>query len=193
MSVAEFYADVMIALNELGVGTAIRTMPCEIADCIAFDEDTVHASYDADAANRFWRVLLAAHEVLGAFPHRLSRQIEPGAFFLGLVRSGGDAVFRAARAAPPRRRAASARCGGAGGLFARGVERGLLAGLARAGRYAAFYSYAYPAPEGFAAAKVKPDAAFFSKELGEFILPYDAVRESARPRRDADGIFAEHV
>ncbi len=134
VSVAEFYADVMIALKELGIAVAIRTMPCEIADCIPFEQDTVHASYDAGAAQRFWRVLLAAHEVLGAFPHRLSRQNEPGAFFLGLVRSGGDAVLGAARAAPPRRRAASAQFGRARGLFARGVERGLLAGLARAGR-----------------------------------------------------------
>ena len=70
----------------------------------------------------------------GAFPHRLSRQSEPGAFLLGQLRSGGDAVFRAARAAPSRRRAASARRGGARGLFARGVERGLLAGRRRTGR-----------------------------------------------------------
>ena len=57
----------------------------------------------------------------------------------------------------------------------------------------AFYSYAYPAPAGFAAAKVKPAAAFCSKELGEFLLPYDAMRERARSRRDADGILAEHL
>ena len=59
--------------------------------------------------------------------------------------------------------------------------------------YPAFYSYAYPAPEGFAAARGAPGAAFFSKELGEFILPYDAVRTARDPRRRADGIPAEHL
>ena len=70
MPVAEFYAEVMIALTELGIAAAIRTMPCEIADCIPFDEDTVHAAYDADAAQRFWRVLLRGARRDGAFPHR---------------------------------------------------------------------------------------------------------------------------
>jgi hypothetical protein len=48
--------------------------------------------------------------------------------------------------------------------------------------YPAFYSYAYPAPDGFANAKVAPAEAFFSAELGEFILPYDAMRTAADPR-----------
>ena len=184
VSVAEFYADVMIALNELGLGTAIRTMPCEIPNCIAFDEDTVHASYDAAAANRFWRVLSRAHRGARAFPHRLSRQNEPGAFFLGLVRSGGDAVLGAARAAPPRRRAASARCGGARGLFARGVERGLLAGLARAGRVCGVLFLRLSGAGGLLRRHaLSPTRRFSRKELGEFILPYDAVREAAIPTR----------
>ena len=75
----------MIALKELGLAIAINTMPCEIADAIPFDQDTVHAAYDADAAHRFWRVLLARAPSAGAFPHRLPRQSEPGAFLLGLA------------------------------------------------------------------------------------------------------------
>ncbi|MGB7456715.1 MAG: DUF5996 family protein, partial [Pseudolabrys sp.] len=67
MSVAEFYEDIMIALRELGIESPIKTMPCEIADCIPFEQDTVHAAYDADYANRFWRVLLAAQEVFAHF------------------------------------------------------------------------------------------------------------------------------
>ncbi len=181
VSVAEFYADVTIALKELGIAVAIRTMPCEIPDAIPFDEDTVHASYDAGAAQRFFRALLCASRVLGAFPHRLSRQNEPGAFLLGLVRSGGDAVFRPACAAPSRRRAASARRGGARGLFARGVERGLLAGRARAGGIRGVLFLCLSGAAGFAAAKVTPAAAFFSKDLGEFILPYDVVRLASDP------------
>jgi hypothetical protein len=65
--VAEFYADMMIALRELGIAVTIRTMPCEIADCIPFDQDTMHASYDPDYARRFWRVLSSAHEVFSHF------------------------------------------------------------------------------------------------------------------------------
>ena len=134
MTVAEFYEDVKIALRELGVAVRIMTMPCEIPDCMPFEEDTLHASYDAGYANRFWRVLLAANEVFCAFPHRLSRQDEPRAFLLGQFRSGCDALFRPRRAAPSRRRAASAEFRGAGGLFARSVERRFLAGRRRADR-----------------------------------------------------------
>ena len=67
MMVAEFYADLFIALVELGVDLSINTTPCEIADCVPFDRDSTHAAYDRDAANRFWRVLLAAHEVFARF------------------------------------------------------------------------------------------------------------------------------
>ncbi len=67
MSVVEFYEDLMIALRELGIETSISTMPCEIADCIPFEQDTVHAAYDADYANRFWRVLLTAQEIFAHF------------------------------------------------------------------------------------------------------------------------------
>src|SRR4249920_1156031 len=108
MSVAEFYAGLMAALRELGIDVMITTMPCEIADCIPFEQDTLHAAYDADYANRFWRVLLAASEVM--------------------------ALFRADRAETSGRRAAPAGLGRAGGLFARGVERRLLAGWRRADR-----------------------------------------------------------
>ena len=188
MPVAEFYADVMIALKELGLEITINPMPSEIADCIPFDQDTMHASYDADYANRFWRVLLRAHEVFAHFRTGFLGKDQPGAFLLGQLRSGGDAVFRAQRAAPSRRRAASARRGGAGGLFARGPSAGFWPG-GGAIDYPAFYSYAYPAPEGFAAAKVKPAEAFFSKELGEFILPYDAVRNA----RDPDSALMEFL
>ena len=120
---------------------------------VPFSEDRVHASYDRRLRQPLLARAAARARGARAFPHRLSRQGEPGAFLLGQLRSGGDALFRAARAAPSRRRAASARRRRARGLFARGVERGLLAGPAGPVDYPAFYSYAYPAPEGFAAAQ----------------------------------------
>ena len=152
---------VMIALEQLGIAVAIRTMPCEIPDCIAVRPGhracLLRCRRCATGSGACcWRASRA-----GAFPHGVPRQGEPGAFLLGLVRSGGDAVLGAACATPSRRRAASARRGGARGLFARGVERRLLAGRPGPIDYPAFYSYAYPAPDGFAAAKVKPAAAFF--------------------------------
>ena len=81
--VAEFYADVMIALKELGIAAAIRPVPCEIPNCIPFDEDTVHAAYDADAAQRFWRVLLAAHDVMAHFRTGFLGKTSPVHFFWG--------------------------------------------------------------------------------------------------------------
>ncbi len=181
VSVAEFYANVMIALNELGLGTAIRTMPCEIPNCIAFDEDTVHASYDAGAANRFWRVLLAAHEVLAHFRTGFLGKTSPVHFFWG---SFDLAVTRFSGRRAPRHPGGVPHLPDAVAREAYSHEvssAGFWPGSPGPVEYAAFYSYAYPAPEAFAAARVKPDAAFFSKELGEFILPYDAVRESSDP------------
>src|ERR1700687_4784441 len=61
--VAELYSDLLIALSELGIAVRIDAMPNEIPDAIPFGEDRVHAAYDPDFANRFWRVLLRAHEV----------------------------------------------------------------------------------------------------------------------------------
>ena len=182
MSVAEFYADVMHMLADLGIAVRINEMPNEIPDAVPFQEDRAHASYDRDYAQRFWRVLLASHDVFAHFRTGFLGKVSPVHFFWGSFRPRGDALFRPPRAAASRRRAEPARCRRARGLFARGVERRLLAGR-RAIDYAAFYSYAYPAPDGFASAPVKPADAFFSKELGEFILPYDAVRTAREPER----------
>ena len=151
----------------------------------------MHASYDRDYANRFWRVLAASQRGVRAIPHRLPRQGEPGAFLLGQLRSRGDALFRPQRAAPSRRRAEPARRRRAGGLFARSVERGLLAGRRARSTIRRYYSYAYPAPEGFRdGAGAAGGRRSSHKELGEFILPYDAVRTAADPRRGADGFPA---
>ena len=180
MPVAEFYAGVMIALKELDIAAAIRTTPCEIPNCIPFDEDTVHAAYDADAARRFWRVLLAAHDVMAHFRTGFLGKTSPVHFFWG---SFDLAVTRfSGRRAPPHP-------GGVPHLPDAVAREAYSHEVSSAGfwpgggaiDYPAFYSYAYPAPDGFAAAKVKPAAAFFSKELGEFLLPYDAVRSARDP------------
>ena len=133
-SVAEFYESLMIALRELGIDVRITTMPCEIADCIPFEQDTLHAAYDAGYANRFWRVLLSTSEVFAHFRTGFLGKTSPVHFFWG---SFDLAVTRfSGRAAPrhPGRSAASAECRGTGGLFARGFERRFLAGWRRADR-----------------------------------------------------------
>jgi len=181
MMVAEFYADLFIALVELGVDISIRTMPCEIPNCTPFDQDSLHAAYDRDYANRFWRVLLAAHEVFSHFRTGFLGKASPVHFFWG---SFDLAVTRfSGRRAPLHP-------GGVPHLPDAVAQEAYSHEVSSAGFWpggggpveeAAFYSYAYPAPEGFAAAKVTPAAAFFAKELGEFILPYDAVRGAPDP------------
>jgi Family of unknown function (DUF5996) len=189
MSVAEFYQDVMIALRELGIDVRMNTMPCEIADCIPFEQDTLHAAYDGDYANRFWRVLLSANEVFAHFRTGFLGKASPVHFFWG---SFDLAVTRfSGRAAPLHP-------GGVPHLPDAVAQEAYSHEVSSAGfwpggggpiGYAAFYSYAYPAPDGFAAATVKPKEAFFSKELGEFLLPYDALRKA----RDPDAALMEFL
>jgi len=187
--VAEFYEDVMIALRELGIEVRITTMPCEIADAIPFEQDTLHKAYDADYAHRFWRVLLSASEVFAHFRTAFLGKTSPVHFFWG---SFDLAVTRFSGRAAPRHP------GGVPHLPNTVAQEAYSHEVSSAGfwpggggpiDYAAFYSYAYPAPEGFGAAKVKPAQAAFSKELGEFLLPYDAVRAA----RDPDATLMEFL
>ena len=181
MPVAEFYAALMAALRELGIAVAITTMPCEIADAVPFEQDVAHSSYDADTAQRFWRVLVSAHEVFSAFRTGFLGKASPVHFFWG---SFDLAVTRfSGRRAPPHP-------GGVPHLPDSVAREAYSHEVSSAGFWpggggpvqeAAFYSYAYPAPEGFSAAKVKPAAAYFSQELGEFLLPYEAMRSAADP------------
>jgi len=180
MSVAEFYEDVMIALRELGIDVRIDTMPCEIAECVPFEQDMLHAAYDADCANRFWHVLSATGEVFAHFRTGFLGKASPVHFFWG---SFDLAVTRfSGRRAPLHP-------GGVPRLPDTVVQEAYSHEVSSAGfwpgggliDYAAFYSYAYPAPDGFAAAAVTPRNAFFNKELGEFLLPYDAIRTTRDP------------
>jgi hypothetical protein len=179
-SVAKFYAAVMAALAELGIDVTIDETPNELPEPIRFSQDQQHASYDPDAARRFSKVLVSADRVFKQFRTGFLGKASPVHFFWG---SFDLAVTRfSGRRAPPHpggvphlpddvaREAYSHEVSSAGFWPGGGVID-----------YPAFYSYAYPAPDGFAAAKVRPDAAFFSQELGEFILPYDAVRTAANP------------
>ncbi|TPI13109.1 hypothetical protein FJW06_14935 [Mesorhizobium sp. B4-1-3] len=179
-TVAEFYDEVLVALDELGLTTPIFGRPSEIADGIPFEQDRVHASYDRDYANRFWRILLSTHEVLSRFRTGFLGKVSPvhffwGGFDLAVTRFSGKRAPRHPGGIPHlpdaiTREAYSHEVSSAGFWPGGGLID-----------YAAFYSYAYPSPEGYASAAVQPQQAFFSKEFGEFLLPYDEVRQAGSP------------
>lgn len=178
-SVADFHASVMEALAGLGIHITIRQQPCEIPDAIPFGQDRTHASYDAVSANRFWRVLLVADRVLKRFRTGFIGKSSPVHFFWG---SFDLAVTRfSGRRAPLF-------TGKAPGVSAQIMQEAYSHEVSSAGFWpggagsdALFYSYAYPPPDGFKEATVRPPAAGFSEALGEFVLPYDAVRRASDP------------
>ena len=173
-SVAAFYAKFMAALGALGITVAIETKPQEIADAIPFEQDTRHASYDPEYAHRFWRILLSSAIVLNEFRSDFIGKCSPvhffwGSFDLACTRFSG-------RPAPPRKGVIS------GDAYSHEV---ISAGFWPGGGaidVPAFYSYTVPMPPGLPEARVRPAAAFWSTELGEFILRYDDVRGAASPR-----------
>jgi hypothetical protein len=178
--VAEFYAEVMAALAELGLPVQIHTTPNEIPDAIPFEQDRQHHAYDPAAANRFWRVLVQVARVFTIFRARFIGKCSPVHFFWG---SFDLAVTRfSGRVAPPH----------PGGVphmpdwvareaYSREVSSaGFWPGNASVPE-AVFYSYAYPEPPGFRDAAVAPPGARFDQRLGEFVLPYETVRQSASP------------
>jgi hypothetical protein len=179
-TIADFYALVMAALAALRIPVRITELPSEIADAIPFGRDRTHGAYDADYAQRFWRVLVSADRVLKRFRTGFIGKASPVHFFWG---SFDLAVTRfSGRRAPPHP-------GGVPGLSDAVVREAYSHEVSSAGfwpgggaiDYAAFYSYAYPEPDGFRTAAVAPATAAFNGALGEFLLPYDAVRTAPDP------------
>ena len=181
-SVAAFYRRLMSELSALGLGVAIHRKPNEVAEAIPFDQDEVHRSYDSAYANRFWRILVQADRVFAGFRALFIGKCSPVHVFWG---APDLAVTRfSGRRAPEHP-------GGIPNLPDRVAREAYSHEVSSAGfwpgggpvPHAAFYSYAYPEPPGFAEAAVRPQGAFYSAELREFILPYDVVRESSSPDR----------
>jgi Family of unknown function (DUF5996) len=174
-SVAEFYKTFMAALAELGVIVKIWTTPCEIPDPIPFEQDHIHAAYDPEAVNKFWRILVWVDQVFKEFRAGFLGKVSPVHFFWG---SFDLAVTRfSGRRAPERpgadsitREAYSHEVSSAGFWPGGGDIQG-----------PAFYSYAAPEPSGFAQQHVRPAAAFYHPQLKEFLLMYDDVRASPSP------------
>jgi len=179
-TVADFYRELFGRLGALGLDIRIRTLPSEIPDAIPFELDREHGAYEAEHAIRFWRVLVQADRLLKQFRTGFIGKASPVHFFWG----GFDlaATRFSGRRAPPHpggvphlpdwvtREAYSHEVSSCG--FWPGGE---------AMPQPVFYAYAYPEPEGFRTSRVQPPAARYNADLGEFLLPYDDVRESASP------------
>ena len=179
-SVAGFYESVMAALKELGIAVEIDDMPSELPDPIRFSQDNTHASYDPGAVRRFFRILVSADRVFKQFRTGFLGKASPVHFFWG---SFDLAVTRFSGRRAPRHPGGVPNLPDDVACEAYSHEESSAGFWPGSGAidYPAFYSYAYPEPAGFRATKVKSEAAFFSEALGEFILPYDAVRNAARP------------
>ena len=175
--VAEFYRIVMGMLGEMGLPVRIWPVPVEIPEPIPFEQDTVHHSYDPEAASRFWRVLLQVHRVFTESRGGFVGKASPSHFFWG---SFDLAVTRfSGRPAPPREGPAFMREAYSHEVISHGFWPGSGPVLEPA-----FYAYAVPEPDGLKTASVRPAAAFYHSGMGEFILPYEAVRTAASPERE---------
>ncbi|MET9201392.1 DUF5996 family protein [Gordonia sp. NPDC003585] len=176
--VADFYRDVMAMLDDLGLSTEIWEMPVEIPGAIAFDEDREHVAYDPDAVHRFWLALVQIDRVFEIFRARFIGKVSPSHFFWG---AADLAVTRFSGREAPKHPGGAPNCGPEVMWEAYSHE------VSSAGYWPGpdgegyFYSYAYPEPEGFTAAPVAPSSAYFDAGLGEFLLPYTAVREADDP------------
>ena len=181
-TVADFYAEYKDALKALGVVAKIWPMPVEVANPVRFDRDTVHGSYDAEAATRFHEVLMRVDAVLKRFATGFQGKISPVHFFWGsfdlcCTRFSGRVAGGPPRPDKIQREAYSHEV----------ISAGWWPGNGGYGA-AAFYCYAAPVPEGLAGKPVRPGA--WDAPLGEFILKYDEVRASASPE-DALMCFLE--
>jgi Family of unknown function (DUF5996) len=178
-AVSDFHRRVMGLLEQLAIVVRINDTPNEISNPVPFSRDHLHAAYDPRAAHAFWRVLVQADRIFKLFRSSFLGKVSPVHFFWG---SFDLAVTRfSGRAAPQHP-------GGVPGLPDAVVREAYSHEVSSAGFWpgneafprAAFYSYAYPEPSGFRDASV-PSGAYFEQSLGEFILPYEAVRAAAEP------------
>lgn len=177
-SVANFYGELMAILDDLGLHTDIWTMPVEIEGAIPFDTDDVHTAYDADRVRDFWLALVQMDRVFTEFRARFVGKSSPVHLFWGAL---DLAVTRFSGRGAPLHPGGAPNCGpfvmheayshevSSAGYWPGGDGEGV------------FYSYAYPEPSGFRDAVVGPPPAHFDDALGEFVLPYEAVRTALDP------------
>jgi len=177
-SVASFYKATMAALDDLGVHVKILARPVEVATAIPFEQDEQHSAYDADAAHRFWGVLLGAHRVMARFRARFVGKASPVHYFWG----GADlAASRFSGRSAPKHPGGVPNCADWVQELAYSHEVSSCGYWPGGGGEGCFYSYVYPQPQGFAHWPVQPAAAHYDHTMGEFILPYASVRTAEDP------------
>lgn len=179
-TVVDFYRALMALMSDCGLEVRINRTPNEVTDPIPFDEDRVHRAYDPGAVERFWRALLQIDRVLRLFRSAFLGKVSPVHFFWG---SFDLAVTRfSGRPAPILKNSAA-------GLPLAVAQEAYSHEVSSAGFWpggsgvedASFYSYAYPQPAGFADSQVQPEQAYYHEGLGQFLLPYEVVRNSTSP------------
>ncbi|GIF24062.1 hypothetical protein BJ973_004675 [Actinoplanes tereljensis] len=176
--VAEFYAQTMAALTELGVPTSIHAVPNEVENAIPFAEDNTHAAYDPEAAQKFWRQLLRAERAMSGLRTEFYGKASPVHFFWGAM----DLAYSrfSGRIAPPHP-------GGAPNCPPSVMREGYSHELASCGFWpgggdeGAFYAYAYPEPAGYADLDGLPEGAYYDRAMGEYLLPYESVAGAPDP------------
>jgi len=177
MPVAEFYAATKAALAEVGIDVPIVARPNEVDPAIPFADDFGHASYDPAAVHAFWLQLVQAQRVLTDFRAGFGGKVSPVHFFWGAI---DLAVTRFSGRPAPQHPGGVPNCPDHVMIEGYSHEISSAGFWPGGGAEGAFYSYAYPAPEGFSDAPV-PAPAYFDHALGEFILPCEAVRTAADP------------
>jgi hypothetical protein len=179
-SVADFYHAVMTALKDLDIEVSIWTMPQEIADPIPFDRDDRYFAYDPESARHFWQILVQVDRMMTVFRSEFIGKSSPVHFFWG---SFDLAVTRfSGRTAPQHP-------GGVPGMADWVTREAYSHEVSSCGFWAGggevtepvFYAYAYPQPEGYSTYPIQPKEAFYHPQLGEFILPYETVRQTVDP------------
>jgi len=179
-SVADFYQDVMGTLRGMGIEVRIWTMPQEVQEPIPFEQDYKHAAYDPEYAQRLWRILVQVDRIMTAFRSRFIGKCTPVHFFWG---SFDLAVTRfSGRRAPEHP-------GGVPNMADWVTREAYSHEVSSCGFWPGggavvdpvFYAYAYPTPEGFQDYSIQPKEAFYSSQMGEFVLPYEAVRQAENP------------
>jgi hypothetical protein len=180
MSVADFYAGFMERLRQLGIDVHIWTMPSEIANAVPFEEDRTHAQYDAEYATRFHQALVRSARLMTDFRTRFTGKASPvhffwGSFDLAVTRFSGHTAPRPTSVIPNVASWVMTEA------YSHEVSScGFWPGNGGYGR-AAFYVYAYPEPQGYGDTRLSASEGFYDKTIGQFILPYDAVRDARDP------------
>ena len=178
--VADFYAEYVATLRALGVEVALKPSPVEVPVAIPFAEDREHAAYDAGAVNRCWRILLQTDRVLKRFRGRFLGKASPVHFFWG---SFDLAATRFSGRQAPRHGGGAPNCPDYVMVEAYSHECSSCGFWPGAGPIAepAFYAYAYPEPVGYAEHAVRPQGAYYHRDMREFVLPYEVVRGASAP------------